>query len=53
MGHTALCVFCTISSAVCEAACVCGCGLIIKEVQAKIGLFPSHSFFFFFIAGTL
>lgn len=44
MGHTAHCVFSTISIAVCEAVCVCGCGLIIKEVQAKIGLFPSHSF---------
>lgn len=44
MGHTALCVFCTISSAACEAACVCGRGPIIKEVPAKIGLCPSHSF---------
>ncbi len=44
MGHTALFVFCTISSDACEALCVCGCGLVIKEVQAKTELFPSHSF---------
>lgn len=36
----------------CEAACVCGCRLIVKEVQAKIGAFPSNVFFFY-IAGAL
>lgn len=44
MGHTALCMFCTISSAASEAACISGCGPVIKEVHVKIGLFPSHSF---------
>lgn len=29
------------SFAACEAAYVLGCGPIIKEVQAKVGLFPS------------
>lgn len=39
MGHTALCLFCTISSAACEAACVSGCGPV--TLCGPVGLLGS------------
>lgn len=50
---TKLSVYFAQFSLLCEAACVCSCGMVVSEVQAKTGLFPSYSFFFFFCWCTL